>query len=138
MSKELFKALLEIPQVVEIINKWVLIINKDIKRMLNMLHINSISVNAVNKIPLRKDGRKKRDQTSKYTILRNGTYYVHHYWEKNQKVREKVAVTCPTYFHEGCGLKLVLHTYIYKIIPKNRSGVEVNFDVIWSNIQVDK
>ena len=65
---------------------------------------NDISVDAVNKIPNRKDGRNKIDQTSKYTILKNGAYYVHHDWYKNQKVRGKVAVPCPWYVQEGCGL----------------------------------
>ena len=29
---------------------------------------------------------------SKYTILNNGDYYVHHYWDNKQQVRENVAV----------------------------------------------
>ena len=53
MSKEGLKALLEIPQVVEIIKKWGLIIRTDIKKILKMAWINNISVDVVNRIPIR-------------------------------------------------------------------------------------
>ena len=61
---------------------------------------------------------KGKYQTSKYTVLKNGAYYVHHDFENNHKVRERVAVTCPQYVHEGCGLKLAMQTFIYKIYPQ--------------------
>ena len=80
MNEEGLKALLDIPQVVEIIKKYGLSIKTKIKKMLNMAWINDIRVNVVNKIPMREYGRKKRDQTSKYTILNNGAYYMHHDW----------------------------------------------------------
>ena len=88
MSKELFKALLEIPQVVEIIKNWGLSSNIDINTMLKMARINEISVDVVNNIPIREYGRKKIDQTPKYKIPNNGTYYVHHACYKKQKARE--------------------------------------------------
>ena len=86
---------MEIPQVVEIIKKWGFISKTKIKNILKMERRNDISVNVNNKIPIREDGRKKRDKTSKYTILKNGAYYVHNDWEKNQKIRGKVVVHCP-------------------------------------------
>ena len=70
MSKEGLRDLLEIPQVVEIIMKWGLSSNKKINKILNMARINAISVDVVNKIPIRKYGRKKRYQTYKYIILK--------------------------------------------------------------------
>ena len=81
-----------------------------------------ISFDVVNKIPIREDEIRKIYQTYKYTIPNNGTYYVHHDCDKNQKVREKVRVSCPQYGHEGCGLKLVMQTIIYKLLPKNEEG----------------
>ena len=45
-------------------------------------------------------------------VLNNGAYYVHHDWDKNQKVRGKVAVPCPCYIHEGGGFKLVIQNFI--------------------------
>ena len=63
MSKEELKYLLYVPQVVEISKKWGLISNKDIKKMLNTAQINDISVDVVNKIPIREYGRKKIYQT---------------------------------------------------------------------------
>ena len=48
--------------------------------MLNMAHINYIGVDVVNDIQINKNGRDKRDQTSKYTILNNEEYYLHHDW----------------------------------------------------------
>ena len=64
---------------------------------------------------------------------------MHHDWDKNQKVRENVAVPFPCYVHDGCNFKLIMQTFIYKIIPdKERRGFEANFYVIWSTIQVDK
>ena len=79
--------MLDIPQVVDIIKKWGLSSKTDIKKMLNMAQRNEISVDLVNMIPIREDGRKKIDQTSKYPILKNGTYYVHHDWDKNNHLR---------------------------------------------------
>ena len=93
MRKEVLKALLDISQVVEIIKKWSFSSKMDINNMLKMERRNDIGVNIINKIPIRGDRRKKRDQTSKYIILKNGAYYVHHDWEKNHKVREIVVVT---------------------------------------------
>ena len=72
MSEEGLKALLEINQVVDIIKKWYLSSKTVIKKMLKILRINDISVYVVNKIPISEYGRKKRYQTSKYTILNNG------------------------------------------------------------------
>ena len=129
---------MEIPQVVEIIKKCGLSIKMGIKNMLKMAQRNDISGDVVNNIPIREGGIKKRDQTSKYTILNNGSYYVRHYWYKNQKVREILTVPCHWYFYNRYGLKLFIQTFIYNIIPKKRSGVEVNFDVIWSTIQMGK
>ena len=87
MSKEVLKYLLDIPQVVEKIKKCGLIIMMWIKNMLNMARRNDISVNAINKIPIREYVRKKRYQNSKYTILKNGAYYFHYNWYKNHEVR---------------------------------------------------
>ena len=43
------------------------------------------------------------------------------------------------YVHDGCGFKLIMQTFIYKIIPnKERRGFEANFDLIWSTIQMGK
>ena len=61
MSKEGLKYFLDIPQVVDIIKKWSLIINMDINKMLNMSWRNYIGVDVVNKIPIREDGRNKID-----------------------------------------------------------------------------
>ena len=61
MSKEGLKYFLDIPQVVDIIKKWSLIINADINKMLNMSWRNYIGVDVVNKIPIREDGRNKID-----------------------------------------------------------------------------
>ena len=60
MSKEGIKALLEKPQVVDIIKKCGLSINTYIKKMLKIARINYIIVDVVNKIPIREDGRKKQ------------------------------------------------------------------------------
>ena len=139
MNEERIKNLLEIPQVVEIIKKFGLIIKTDVNNILNMACINDISVDLVNKIQIREDGRKQLDQTSKYTILKNGAYYVHHYWNKNKKVRGDLTMPCPLYGYEGCGFKLVMQNFICKLLPKKkRRRVEVDFDVIWSTIQVGK
>ena len=73
-----------------------------------MTRIHDISVYVINEILIREYGRKKIYQTSKYKILKNGAYYVHNDWEKNQKVREKVEVPLPRYGHYGCGLKLIM------------------------------
>ena len=99
MIKEVLMYLLEITKVVEIIRKWGLGSKTKIEKMLNMVWINDIGVDVVNNIPNRKYGRKKTDQKSKYTILDNGAYYVHHDWKNNQKVREKVGVYFPWYGH---------------------------------------
>ena len=87
MNKKLLKYLLEITQVVQIIKKWSLSSKTDIKNIPNMAWRNDISVNNINKIPIREDVRKKRDQNSKYTILKNCAYYFHYNWYKNHKVR---------------------------------------------------
>ena len=52
-----------------------------------MVQRNDIIIDAVTKIPIRQDEIKEIDKTIKYTILKNGAYYVHQYWYKNQKVR---------------------------------------------------
>ena len=87
MSEEVLKSLLEIPQLVDITKKWGLSSKTDIKDIMKMVRRNDISVNVIKKISIMEDGRKKRDQTSKYTTLKNGVYCVHHDWENNQKVR---------------------------------------------------
>ena len=139
MRREVLKTLLEIMQVVEIISKCGLSSNMAIKKMPDMAWRNGTNVDVVNNIPIREDCRNKRDQTSKYTILNNCSHYVHHDLAKNQKLRGKVAVILPPYGHEGCGLKLVMQTFIYKLLSrKKRRGVEVEFYVIWSTIQVGK
>ena len=60
---------------------------------------NDISVDVVNTITISEYGRKKGDQTPKYTILKNGVYCVHRDWDKKQKVREKVVMPCPLCGH---------------------------------------
>ena len=62
------------------INKWGISSRTYIENMLNMAHINYIGVDVVNDIQINKNGRDKRDQTSKYTILNNEEYYLHHDW----------------------------------------------------------
>ena len=114
---------MEIPQLVEIIKKCGLSIETEIKNIMKMAHRNGISSDVVNKIPIREYGRNKRDQTSKYTILKNGGFYVHHDCYKNQKVRGKVEVPCPWYGHEGCGFKLVMQNFTYNLLLKNRGGM---------------
>ena len=64
-----------------------------------MVQRNDIIIDAVTKIPIRRDEIKEIDQTIKYTILKNGAYYVHNDWDKNHKVRGKVVVPCPQYGH---------------------------------------
>ena len=45
----------------------------------------------------------------------------------------------PWYGHDGCGFKLIMQAFIYKITPKNkRRDFEVNFHVIWSTIHMGK
>ena len=83
-----------------------------------MAWINYISVNVVNKIPIMEDERRKRDQTSKYTILNNGAYYVYHDWYKNHKVMVKVVFPCPWYGYELYGFKLFMKTFMHKFLPK--------------------
>ena len=112
MSEKGLKALLEIPQVVEIINNCGLSSKTDSKKILKMARRNDISSDVANKIPVREDGRKQSYQISKYTILKSCAYCVHHDWDKNQKVRGEVVVPCPWYDHEGCGFKLVMKIFI--------------------------
>ena len=114
--------MLDIPQVVDIINKWGLSIKIEIKKMLNMARRNNTSVDFVNKIPIREYGRNKIYQTSKYTILNSGVCYVHHDWYKNQRLREEVVVPYPRYGHEERGFKLVMQKCIYNILPKQLRG----------------
>ena len=97
--------------------------------MLNMAPRNDISVDVVNKIPIRGYGRNKRDKTFKYTILNNGAYCMHHYWDKNQKLRVKVVLPCPWYVHYGFGFKLVMQTFMYNILPKKEG--------FWGQLQCD-
>ena len=68
--------MLEKPKLVDIIKKCGLSIKRDIKKMLKMERRNEISVNVVNKIPIREYGREKIYQTSKYITMNNGAYYV--------------------------------------------------------------
>ena len=117
MRKEGLNVLLGKPQVVDIIKKFGLSIKTEIRKILKMAWRNDIKVNVFNKILIREDGRKRRYQTSKYTILKNGAYYVYHDWYQNHKERGGVAVTCPLYGHEGCSFKLVMQTSIYNILP---------------------
>ena len=49
-----------------------------------------------------------------------------------------MVVPCPLYGYEGCGFNFFMQTFIYKLLPKKRRGVEVDFDMIWSTIQVGK
>ena len=56
---------------------------------------------------------------------------MHHDWDNNQKVRGNVAVTCPWYGREGCGFKLSIQTFIYKLLPKNIWGV-LRLSSMWS------
>ena len=48
---------------------------------------------------------------------------MHRDWDKNQKVGGEVAVPFHWYVHEGCGLKLVIQTFIYNILLKKIVGV---------------
>ena len=59
MCEERLKALLEIPQVVEIIKKLGLIIMIEIKKLLKITRRNDISVYFFNEIPIKEYGRKK-------------------------------------------------------------------------------
>ena len=93
MNEEGIMDLLEITQVVEIIKRCGMSRKTQTKKMLNMLWKHDISIDVVNKIPISEDGRKEQDKTLKYTILKNSAYYVYHDWDKNKKVRGKVAVT---------------------------------------------
>ena len=63
MCVGVINALLEIPEVSVITNKWLLSINTEIDNMLKMVHRSNISVNLVNEIPIREDGSNKIDQT---------------------------------------------------------------------------
>ena len=86
MIGEVLKDFFDMPQVVDTTKRWWLSIMKEIKKMLKMAQRNEISVNVFKNIPIRKDGRNKREQTSKQTIPNNGVCFVHHYWYKKQKV----------------------------------------------------
>ena len=79
--------MLEIPQVFQIIKIWGLSKKTEIKNILKMAWRTDITVDVINKTPIKEDGRKKRYQTSKYTTLKNGAYYVHHNWDKNHRVK---------------------------------------------------
>ena len=83
MIKEGLKSFLDISQVVEIIKKWVFSSNMEIKNILKMARRNDIIVIVITNITIKEYGRNKRYQTSKYTILKNGVYYVHYDWENN-------------------------------------------------------
>ena len=83
MSEGVLKGFLEIPQAVEIINNCGLSSKTDSKKILKMARRNDISSDVANKIPVREDERKQSYQISKYTILKNNAYYVHHNWNKN-------------------------------------------------------
>ena len=97
MREEGIKSFLHFLEVLVILKKWGLSISKDIGNILTMVHINDIILYVDNKLPIRKYGRTKRDQTSKYKILNIGTYYVHYHWDKKHTVRNKAEVTCPMY-----------------------------------------
>ena len=59
--------------------------------------------------------------------------------EQEPEGKENVEVTFSWYGHEGYGFKLVMQTFIYKIIAeKNYRGFEFKFNVIRSTIQVEK
>ena len=131
MIKKWTKALLDIPQIVGIIKKFGLSSKTEIKNMMKMARRNDISVNFVNKISIREDRIDKIHQNSKYTILKNGAYYVYHYWEKNQELRGNVAVTLPWYGHEGCGFKLFMQTFIYNIPPTYQRGGTLRSTLMW-------
>ena len=64
-----------------------------------MVQINDISVDVANNIPIREDEINKIDQTSKYKILNNGSYYVQHNWDNKYNVSEKMAVPLPRCGH---------------------------------------
>ena len=115
--------MLEIPQLVEIINKCGLSGKKDIKKILNMTLRNYIRFDVVNKISLREDTRNKIYQTYKYRIPKNSAYYVNHDWDKNHKVRGGLASLCPWYGNNGCSFKLIVQKFIYKIIPNKKKRV---------------
>ena len=72
--------------------RWGLSIKTEIENMMKMVRRHDIIIDFVNDTLIREGGRKKRYQMSKYTILKNGSSYVHHDWEKNFKPRKKVAV----------------------------------------------
>ena len=84
----------------------------DIDNMLNVVRRDNTIVDALNKLPIREYGRKKIDQTSKYTTLNRGAYYVHHDWGKNQKAMNKVEVYLPLYEQDGCYFKLIMQAFI--------------------------
>ena len=92
--------MLEIPQVVGVINNWGLGSKTCTNKIPNMGGINYISVDVVNKIPIKEDGTKKIYQTSRYKILNNDAYYVQHDCQNNQKLWVKLAVPFPQYGHD--------------------------------------
>ena len=118
MSEELLKALLEIPQVVEIINNCGLGIKTEIKKILKIARKNDISVDVVNNIAIREDGRKKIYQTSIYTILNNGAYYVHHDWDKNQRLRGRGGGAFTLVWPLGVWLQMSHEKLYIKYSPK--------------------
>ena len=95
MCEEEIKALLYIPQLVEIIKKWGLSSRAKIQKMMNMARRYDISVDVVNENQISEDGINKRVQTPKHIIMNNCDYYVQHDWKNNQKVGGDVAVSCP-------------------------------------------
>ena len=88
------------------------------KKILITSQRNDISFHVLNKIPIREYVRKKIYQTSKYKNLNIGAYYVHYDCYNNQKVWENTVMPCPWYGHEGCGFKLIIQTFICKLLPK--------------------
>ena len=58
--------------------KWGLRSRIEIENMLKMVHRNDISVDVLNEPPIREYGTEKIYQNSKYKIMKNGAYYVHH------------------------------------------------------------
>ena len=122
MFEEILEVSLVILEVLVIIREWIFIIKTEIEKIPNMAHINDISLDVMNKILIREDGRNKRYQTSKYTIINNGESCVIHILEKNHKVREKVTVPFPVYEHGEYNFKLIMKRFVYKILPKKKRG----------------
>ena len=50
-----------------------------------------------------------------------------------------MVVPCPIYGWDGCNFKLILQIFFYNILANNNSrGFAVDFDMVLSEIQVDK